>query len=495
MAATFLTPTASPAAPRPVVAVFALQSDGTHLKAKDLQRLSDYIGATLTASGRYQVVPKAELKAALNAKKKASYKQCYAESCQIEIGKELAAEKTLAGTVSRFGKRCIVTLRIVDLAKATQEAAGTGKGACTEDDVLTSLDTALAQLTGGGTGASGGALVPTVKVPQVLAGDYGDLDAEIAQAAKAAAQAAANKMARTQAARKDWRKLQRYLSNENLSADRKIQIVSKFLNTFGSDNPHAQQAQDILQKFRQSADMVSVPAGSFHMGCNSSVDAHCEADEKPARQVHLPTFAIDVTEVTVAAYHKCVAAGGCSTVGLQMPYFSGKNQPKWAWACNWKKAGRANHPLNCVNWSQAVAYCRWAGKRLPTEQEWEKAARGPDGRMYSWGNQGFNTVRYANIAGQSAHRANAAMKYVSGYDDGYYGTAPVGSFVAGQSPYAAQDMVGNVREWVSSWYTKGKKRSVRGGSWYSVAKYVRTSNRHSSAPELRSKSLGFRCAK
>lgn len=492
-AALFFAPLGVQAA-RPVVAVFALQSDGTALKAKDLERLSDYIGATLTASGRYQVVPKAELKAALNAKKKASYKQCYAESCQIEIGKELAAEKTLAGTVSRFGKRCIVTLHIVDLAKATQEAAGTGKGACTEDDVLTSLDAALAQLAGGALGPR--TTAPAVqKSPKVQGGDYGDLDAEIAQAAKAAGEVAAAKMARTQAARKDWKKLQRYLKSERLPVQRRIQIVEKFLSTFGVDNPYAAQAQEILQVLSRGVDMVSVPAGTFNMGCNKKVDAQCEADEKPGKQLHLPTFHIDTTEVTVAAYRKCVRAGACSDRGLEMPFFSGKPQSKWAWACNWNKTGRAEHPVNCVDWAQAAGYCRWLGKRLPSEREWEKAARGTDGRRYTWGNRGFESTRYANIADKSARRANATMKVSENYDDGYYGTAPVAHYPAGKSPYGAHDMVGNVREWVADWYTSGKKRSVRGGSWYSLPKYARTSNRHSSDPQVRSKSLGFRCAK
>ncbi len=136
------------ASERPVVAVFTLENDGAPIKTRALERLSDYIGAALTASGRYQVVPKSELKAALQTRKKASYKQCYAESCQIEIGKELAADKALAGTVARFGSRCIISLRIVDLKKATEEAAARAKGGCRQDDVLESLDKALALLTG-----------------------------------------------------------------------------------------------------------------------------------------------------------------------------------------------------------------------------------------------------------------------------------------------------------------------------------------------------------
>jgi formylglycine-generating enzyme required for sulfatase activity len=184
------------------------------------------------------------------------------------------------------------------------------------------------------------------------------------------------------------------------------------------------------------------------MGCNEKVDRECSNDEKPGREVYLDAYAIDSNEVMVAEYRRCVEAGACPTAGLT-EYES----------CNWDKKERQNHPINCVNWQQAQTYCQWAGKRLPTEAEWEKAARGTDSRLYPWGNEWDN------------NKANV----------GTSGTTAVGSYAADTSPYRVNDMAGNVWEWVQDWYaadyykqgpvrnpkgpTSGQGRVVRGGSW------------------------------
>ena len=118
-----------------------------------------------------------------------------------------------------------------------------------------------------------------------------------------------------------------------------------------------------------SKDMLAIPAGEFWMGCNEKVDKLCIDDEKPGRKVYLDVYSIDRYEVTVADYRRCVEAGTCTDKGLT-PYDS----------CNWDKKGKDNHPINCVDWDQAQTYCRWVGKRLPTEAEWEKAARGEKDR-------------------------------------------------------------------------------------------------------------------
>ncbi len=240
--------------------------------------------------------------------------------------------------------------------------------------------------------------------------------------------------------------------------------------------------------------MVAVPAGDFYMGCNEAVDTECDADEKPGKTVHADGFFIDLTEVTVAAYKKCVDAEACSAKGLEMPVYSGKDQPKWAWACNWKKSGRTKHPVNCLDWSQATAYCKWAGKRLPTEKEWEKAARGTEGLKYPWGNSGFGSTKVANIADEAAKKKYDGWTIAEGYDDGYVGTAPVGSFPAGKSPYGAHDMSGNVWEWVADRRTEGKYRSIRGGSWRYEPGDARASIRSGNDPASRFNGVGFRCA-
>lgn len=459
-------------AARPVVAVFGLQDNGTRLKQRDLDRLLDFIGASLTESGRYLVVPREEVKAALNRQKAESYKQCYAQSCQIDIGKELAAEMSLAGTVSRFGGRCIVSLKLFDLAKATQEAAGTGTGKCDEDSVFTSVTTALGKLTGRAVGGGTGATPAVVVAPKVEGADYGDVDAEIRAAAAKAAQEATEQKARENAASKDWEKIQKWVSNDKLDPTRRTSILEKFLTQFDSDNPHASEAQALLQKLRTAGGMVSVPAGEFYMGCNERVDSECDDDEKPGKTVHVGAFRIDTTEVTVAAYERCVGAGACSSATFQTKSDSG--------GCNWGHLNRGTHPMNCVTWTGAESYCKWAGKRLPSEKEWEKAARGTDGRKYPWGNAKVSCAHAVIDAG--------------GNGCGRDSTWPVGSKPNGASPYGVQDMIGNVVEWVADWYAQSENRSIRGGSWNGYSKDARASCRYGFDPGLRVNRVGFRCA-
>jgi formylglycine-generating enzyme required for sulfatase activity len=238
--------------------------------------------------------------------------------------------------------------------------------------------------------------------------------------------------------------------------------------------------------------MVSVGAGPFAMGCNVVVDSECEEDEKAGKTVEVAAFEIDRTEVTVAEYAKCVAAGTCLSAGLSMPFYDGREQAQFAEFCNWPK--REHYPLNCVSWDQAVVYCRWAGKRLPTEAEWEKAARGTDGRKYPWGNEGYGAGgKVANIADESAKRRFPDLTIATGYDDGFVGTAPVGSFPAGASPSGALDMIGNVLEWTSDALEGG--RAVRGGSFYRGPSLGRASARARGGLTSRDADVGFRCAR
>ena len=232
--------------------------------------------------------------------------------------------------------------------------------------------------------------------------------------------------------------------------------------------------------------MVTVPVGEFWMGC-APQDSSCDDDEKPGRTVYLDAFRIDRTEVTVAQYAACVQDGVCSAANSDLS------------TCNWGKAWRDDHPINCVDWEQAQTYCRWAGKHLPTEAQWEKAARGTDSRLYPWGNAKVS-CRYA-VMGDGG----------SGCGSG--GTMPVGSRLAGASPYGALDMSGNVYEWLADRYAEdayqnagdrnptgpssgGSGRAIRGGSWiYVGARYLRSSDRDWGRPGLRLDNLGFRCVR
>ncbi|MGE0820588.1 MAG: formylglycine-generating enzyme family protein [Candidatus Binatia bacterium] len=231
------------------------------------------------------------------------------------------------------------------------------------------------------------------------------------------------------------------------------------------ESTEAKQPQVVAQK--EEGGMMFVPGGEFLMGCNEEVDVECEEDEKPKRQESVAAFWIDKTEVTVEAYRQCVAAAGCTE-----PDTGGRG------SCNWGESGRENHPINCIDWNQAQAFCRWAGKRLPTSAEWEKAARGTDGRIYPWGNEWDIT------------KGNVYESY-----DGYKDTAPVGSFPGGASPYGVLDMAGNVWEWTSDWYRQGETRLIRGGSWVDLPRRARTSRRLGTTPISRNDDIGFRCAR
>lgn len=168
--------------------------------------------------------------------------------------------------------------------------------------------------------------------------------------------------------------------------------------------------------------MIEVPESFFMMGCNEATDDECFANEKPYHSVAVKAFRIDRTEVTVRAYGLCVDAGACEA-------------PDRNGVCNWGVTGRAEHPINCVTWFQARDYCAWAGRRLCSEAEWEKASRGTDERKFPWGDGQPNCEL-------------AVMNTNQGTGCGVYTTWPVGSLPAGASPYGVLDMAGNVWEWV-----------------------------------------------
>jgi formylglycine-generating enzyme required for sulfatase activity len=224
---------------------------------------------------------------------------------------------------------------------------------------------------------------------------------------------------------------------------------------------------------QDSPDMVKVDAGWFLMGCNENADEDCMAGEDTGR-VFVDTFYIDRTEVTVAQYRACVEAGACTDPGIIDRE-----------ACNWQRPDSADHPINCVNWFQASKYCHWKDKRLPLEAEWEKAARGEDGRKFPWGNNEFSAT--------SEKWANVADLVGTDYKDGFKMTAPVGTFPRGASPDEALDMAGNVYEWVSDRIAGG--RGMRGGSFKQEWYFARTSYRRKLGEKAQHDDVGFRCAR
>ena len=195
-------------------------------------------------------------------------------------------------------------------------------------------------------------------------------------------------------------------------------------------------------------DMVAVPPGSLVQGCEASEHPECHPDSSPAHQVRLSGFLLDRHEVGLAAYGACVEDGGC-----QEP--QGVHDPEEP-AYNWGAEGRDAHPVNGVTWEQAAAYCAWVGKRLPTSAEWERAARGDDGRRYPWGSD--------------LEAASCTCAHVGPDGCGTGTTAPVGSYPSGVGPFGAQDLAGNVWEFVSdgmdtSYYHFARRLDPQGGTW------------------------------
>ena len=257
--------------------------------------------------------------------------------------------------------------------------------------------------------------------------------------------------------------------------------------------------------------LVYVPEGEFLMG---SEDDDAWNDEKPQHLVYLDAFWLYQHPVTNAQFAAFVDASGQQTTAEEIGW-------NWVWdGSNWVQtdgaywgapegpdssvAGREDHPVVQVSWSDATAYCQWAGGRLPTEAEWEKAARGTDERRFPWGDDPVTGDR-ANFCD-----VNCPMDWADkSQDDGYEQTSPVGSYPAGASPYGALDMAGNVWEWVADYYeagyyrrapaenptgpTSGAAHVLRGGSWSSFWGNLRVSNRGWYCPGCWYYINGFRC--
>jgi formylglycine-generating enzyme required for sulfatase activity len=226
----------------------------------------------------------------------------------------------------------------------------------------------------------------------------------------------------------------------------------------------------------QERAMVLVPAGTFPMGSTMG-----EADELPVHQVDVDAFWMDQYQVSVGHFARFLDA-----TTQEAP-------PDWT---TMNKSQHQKRPVVNVDWADAQAYCTWVGKRLPTEAEWEKAARGTDGRTYPWGNE-YPTKFFANVNREQWSNHSALT--------------PVGAFEDGKSPYGIYDMAGNVWEWVSDWYDpdyyqsspsknptgppKSESKVIRGGSWGSGPESLRSADREIHVPSFRGLGTGFRCAK
>jgi len=225
---------------------------------------------------------------------------------------------------------------------------------------------------------------------------------------------------------------------------------------------------------KDGAPMVLIPAGEFTMGSDKGDD-----DEEPIHRLFLDSFYMDKFEVTNGRFAKFVEA-------IQ-------SEPPWGFADQETPVVHADQPVRWVNWMDAWGYCLWAGKRLPTEAEWEKAARGTDGRIYPWGNE-----------------PPTPLHAVFGLKEGAETVSPIGNRTQGRSPYGAHDLAGNLYEWVADWYDdafyttnptvnprgplQGTTKVQRGGSYINTPYRLRSSFRTKADPTEHEPNVGFRCA-
>ena len=242
-------------------------------------------------------------------------------------------------------------------------------------------------------------------------------------------------------------------------------------------------------------DMVTIPAGTFMMGSDKKIDRNAYPAEFPQRKVYLDAYEIDKYEVTTVQFLKFVLATNRAPL-IDWQYDGGNFQETMA-----------SHPVMHVSWFDAEAYCAWAGKRLPTSAEWEKAARGEDGRIYPWGNEpaGLSRANFGRtgLSGPVRDRPERLLLYPP--------IISVDKYENAVSPYGVFQMAGNVAEWTADWYDpsyykkapdrnpkgpeKGTQKAFRGGGWIDSTPSVRPAQRNGTEPNTKMNWLGFRCAR
>ena len=572
----------------PRVAIFELELRNVKLNASMSRILRDYLANKLAATGAYRVVPGDKTRSALNREQRRSQSNCFAKSCQIRIGRALAADRSLSTQVMRIGRSCILQATLYNLEEQVTVKGATAKGGCGEEALQAAIDVVVRKLTGVVTGGGGSGPEAPPPPPEPVPGGGGDqelppekaevgtlvvegtpkgsrIDVKGPSGFRGPAAAglphtwrgvpAGSYTVRVRASKYEEHRttaevqtdrtrvvpVKLLLSHGSLwvggepagarvevtgrggyakrwgltggftlqgvprggvkvrvsrggyeGLEREVQVVGgqvsrvevKLKVVAGLTGSASQGAAAVAGSSVAGLQWVRIPGGSFRMGSNSG-----SSDEKPVHGVQVTSFSLLKSEVTMGQYRRCVSAGVCS-------------EPEKGGGCVWGKGtGRryGSLPVNCVNWEQARKFCAWAGGRLPSESEWEYAARsGGKAWKYPWGNEEATCSR--------------AVMDEGGWGCGKRRTWPVCSKPSGNSAQGICDLAGNVWEWVEDcWHvsytgapSSGKAwtescsdsvRVFRGGGWLNGAGGLRAAYRVKFTPRIRNYYLGFRCAR
>jgi formylglycine-generating enzyme required for sulfatase activity len=504
------------------VLIFPIKTEGVALSPAVKKSLLQYIGTRLTMEGVFSVMPESQIKMDLGAAKVESYKECYDTACQIQLGKAVAADKSLSVQVMMVDKECRVIATLFDLVQEMSESGAEAVGGCKQGQIMESLKSVAAQLSGkivdvstGGSGGAGGSQksvdesapgaarpdqtvtlsgsqMSTMGILTITGSPDGALveisgPAEFGRDGKQSG-ALPLKPLRVPAgsytfkfAAKDYDLEERtvwvypgataevnatlvyafgqieltggppgipgklvcqkgYVQEVALpDPDTKLKMTvprgdchltfekegyESFDRTFDVEGGKTISLDATLILNPSGINWVRIPRGTFMMGSNEG-----QGNEKPVHQVDVQPFDMAKTEVTVAQYRKCVDAGVCT-------------KPSTGSKFNWGKSDRDDHPVNGVSWTQANAYAKWVGGRLPTEAEWEYAARA-----------GTKGERYGELDSIAWYGENSGKQ-----------THSVGQKQA--NSYGLNDMLGNVSEWVEDgWHDSYKGAPSNGSAW------------------------------
>jgi formylglycine-generating enzyme required for sulfatase activity len=448
-----------------VVAVFDIQDSSKRFTAAILEDLTEYLSAKSTEIAGYNVVPRDQIKERLKQEVKKSYKTCFDQSCQIELGKELAAQKSLSTRIMKIGSKCSITATLYDLMRSASEKSATANVACTEDGMMTGITEIVQKLDGSyRVPVPSGGGITTVPASSQTTTD--PLTAKL-EAMKLKENEKQRYIEKLEA---NWIQVKAFANNNKKDKTERLEILDLFLRTNNRtdvQNPHRDEALMLVERINKGLKYVEkdsygiewapIPTGSFMMGCSPG-DEDCAKDEKPRHSVNVNAFLIMSHETTQSQYR--------SVIG---------NNPS-----NFKKCGD-DCPVENVSWHEAKAFCQKIGGRLPTEAEWEYATRAGTGTKNYCGDNCLDRVAwYTENSGRITHPVKKMQP----------------------NAWGLYDTLGNVWEWVEDCYSQGYDEKpgcwvhvLRGGSFDYYARSIRVSYRLRGDPDLHDSNSGFRCAR